>query len=314
MKERLKGRDLDVVVIGDATIALTTDEPLARVGALTRSQRGDALVTCVQASRLGAATMFVTRVGDDALGDWLLESWEREGIHLDFTKKTHGRNALHLVSQVDGPHNAIAYREGSAQTTLAPEDLDGIPWGWTALVFAAGATQALGPGPEATIARAFELGRAAGARTVFDPTLRSGLWSSDAAAKRAFDAILPLTDVLVIGAPYASGKLLGHAAAEDAAREAARRGVRQVVVRDGGRGVLSIEGAELRRVTASADPPSHANDDPSWPRASFDGALLASLARGVRLADAAAFALHALHHTRASTGAGFERLPGEELW
>ncbi|TNF33438.1 MAG: hypothetical protein EP329_08315, partial [Deltaproteobacteria bacterium] len=229
VKERLKGRDLDVVVVGDATIALTTDEPLVRTTRFSPGQRGDALLSCIQASRLGAAALLVARVAGDDLGEWLLESWERQGVHLDFVRKRAGHNALWLGSSVDGPHHAVSYRQGCVQTTLSPEDLEGIPWGWTSLVFSTGSTQALGPSPAATLAEAFERGRAAGARTVFDPTLRADLWDSDAAAKRAFESLLPLVDVLVLDAPYASGKLLGLASAEDAAREAVHRGVRRVV-------------------------------------------------------------------------------------
>jgi len=303
-----------VVVIGDATVALTTDEPLGSALTLTRGQRGSALVSCVQAARLGASALFVARVGADALGEWLLESWERQGVHLDFARKCPGRNALWLASDADGLHHAVSYREGSAQTTLSPEDLDGIPWGWTTLVFATGATQALGPGPAATIAQAFERGRTAGARTIFDPTLRAGLWPSDGAAKRAFEALLPLTDMLVLDAPYASGKLLGLANAEEAAREVVHRGVRRVVVRDGDRGALTLDGKTLRRVALPDGLELPPTRDPAWGRASFDGALVAALARGQALPEAAGFALRALAHTRSADGAGFDRLPSQELW
>ena len=325
----LQGRDLDVVVIGHATVALTADASLVHATHLARGQRGDALLSCVQAARLGASTVLVARVGDDVFGDWLFESWEREGGHLDFTRRSPLKNALVLASVADGPQRAITYREGSAAATLDPADLEGIPWGWTRLVFGTGATQALGPGPEATLARAFALGRASGARTVFDPALRAHQWPSEAAARRAFDALLPDTDVLILGAPYATGKLLGHADVDDAARAALDRGVPQVVLREGTRGAVVVDRGRILHLPAAPDPPAPSAQvpplDPAWPQASFNGALLASLARGGPLTDAVAFALRAQSHTRtapvvdvgrpgAREPGAFDRLPGAELW
>ncbi|MCA9518766.1 MAG: hypothetical protein KC635_27715, partial [Myxococcales bacterium] len=192
--DALASRDLHALVIGDASVALVADAPLVRADTLARDQRGDALIAAVQAARLGAATAFVTRVGDDVFGDWLLESWEAEGLHLDFARRCHGRNALVLASRADGPHRAVAYREGSVAAQLDDSDVDGLPYGRARALFASGATQALGPSPSAAILRAFEHARAAGVQTVFDPSLRAGLWpgpDGDRAAQAAFDALLP---------------------------------------------------------------------------------------------------------------------------
>lgn len=315
MTDPLRTRDLDVVAVGEAIVALTADESLLDATSFAREQRGDALLTVVQAARLGAATVFVTRVGDDVFGDWLLESWEREGVHLDFAQRCAGHNALLLSSRVDGAHRAIVYRDGSVGVGLDAGDLDPVPWGWTQLAFATGSTQALGPGPEAAVAHALASARAAGARAVYDPALRAGLWPSDAAAARAFEATLPDVDLLVISAPYATGKLLGRAAADEAAREATRRGVGQTIVREPGGDLVVADRGAIRRVAVDThEAAAGGDDDPTWARASFDGALLAALARGRGLVDAARFARTAAERTLATDARGFARLPGLELW
>lgn len=305
-------RDLHALIIGDASVALVAEAPLVRAETLARDQRGDALIAAVQAARLGAVTAFVTRVGDDVFGDWLLESWEAEGLHLDFARRCHGRNALLLASRADGPHRAVAYREGSVAAQLDDSDVDGLPYRRARTLFASGATQALGPSPSGALLRAFERAREAGVETIFDPSLRAGLWpgaDGDRAAQAAFDALLPLTDVLVVGAPYASGKLLGQAGAADAARAALHRGVRRVVVRDSGRGAVVGEAGRVARLEASGGEPL--GNDAIWPPAAFDGALVAALAAGDDLAEAGRRALAALAASRSGRGRGFDRLARE---
>ncbi len=299
-------RDLGVVVIGDAVVSLAAEGPLVDASTLRRGQRGEAIVAAVQAARLGVQAALVTRVGDDVFGDWLLESWEAQGVHLDFAQRCQGRNSLELRSLAGGPHDALTYREGSVATGLDRADVEPVPWDRTRLVFATGATQALSPSARAAVSHAFDLARAAGARTVYSPTFRPGLWrGGDGAARDALEELLPLTDVLVIGAPLASGKLLATADAAEAARALGRRGVSQVVVRDAGRGCVTLERQVLRRLAADVT----LGADPLWPTASFDGALLAALAGGAALQDAAAGAMRAMSATARAEAGGFDRLP-----
>src|SRR5690606_3775222 len=141
---------------------------------------------------------------------WLLARWERAGLHLDGARRCRGRNAIVLRSRDDGPRTAIAYREGGVASALDRSDLDGVPWRRARLLYVSGTTQALGPGATATVLHALEAARAAEVTTVHAPGLRSGVWPDDAwdRARRAFDEATPLVDVLVIGAPIASAKLL----------------------------------------------------------------------------------------------------------
>jgi len=305
----MSARDLHAVVIGDATVALVTDAPLLHATAFAREQRGDAIIAAVQAARLGATTALVARVGDDVFGDWLLETWEREELHLDFAYRGRGRNALTLESRADGPHRALLYRAGGAASALDRDDVAQVPWRRARVAFATGPTLALGPSPRAAVLRAFELAREAGVHTILDPCLRAGAWpeEDDPATTAALHELLPMVDTLVIGAPYATGRLLTRANAAEAAQEARRRGVPRVVVRDSGRAAVLAEGHQVTRVEAPNG--GHLGDDAGWATGSFAGALIAGLAAGRPLDAACLQALEAMGRTLAGTGAGFARLP-----
>ncbi len=285
------GRDLGLVVIGDGQVALVADGPLDEALVYRRSQTGNALLTAIGGARLGLEVALVTRLGSDAFTPWLLQSWEAEYLHLDYARQVAGRNAVALVgADADGRQEQV-YREGAA-ATLDVDDVAPVPWELTRYVYAPGATSALGPRPHEAVRSAFAAARSKGAVTIHDPTLRSGLWPEDAEsrAKEAFDDLLPLTDILVIGAPFATGRLLARATAEEAAQAAQRRGVPRVVVRLGGqRGCLVVDRDEVTQIPG-VEPPEVRRS--GWgAEAAFTAGLVAGLVRGQSLAEAAATAL-----------------------
>ncbi|MDP6947371.1 MAG: PfkB family carbohydrate kinase, partial [Myxococcota bacterium] len=126
--------------------------------------------------------------------------------------------------------------------------------------------------------------------TVYDPALHRGVWpeGSSGAARGAFDALVPLTDVLVISAPFATGQLLQRASAAEAADVAQRRGLSRVIVRHGRRGCVVVDHDEVREITV---PTEAAVRTSPLGEAVFNGAVCAALMRGQRLEDAAHAAL-----------------------
>lgn len=275
-------RDLDLVVVGGALVALVADAPLEEAKTFRRAQRGSAISTAIAAAKRRCAVALVTRLGEDPLSRWLVAEWEAVGLHLDFAREVAGRTGLALVGgpgegRIDGG-DVITFRDGSAAAGLEPADLDQVPWSRVKLVYATGSTQAISPSARTTVRAAFERGRAEGARAVYDPTLHEGLWPGPAStlARAAFLEVLPALDVLLLDAPLATGRLLGHAHAADAARAARERGVPGAFVRDGTRGLVAAEQAEVRRF------PGRLPDGPI-----LAGELLAALARGCSILAAA---------------------------
>jgi sugar/nucleoside kinase (ribokinase family) len=220
-----------------------------------------------------------------------VETWDGAGIHLDYVRYSAGRNILALRSDRPDATGCVVWREGSAPTGLAPQDLDGVPWDLTRLVYASGATQALGPLPRSTVLAAFGSARRAGALTVFRPALREAGWSSSATstARAAFDEILPMTDVLLMEAPFEAGRMLDQPSAELALDEIQRRGVTRTLLSVASRGLHVMDGEERTSIEA----PHHQDLD------LLLGPILASLAGGTEIRQA-------VDHCVSDDGAGGE--------
>jgi 2-dehydro-3-deoxygluconokinase len=274
-----------IVVIGDAQIAMVADGPISEATTFRRSQSGDALVTAVVISRLDQPVAFVTRIGTDGFTDGLLQSWDAESLHLDYTRQVSGRNAITFM----GDGDAVRLRDGAA-AGLDTDDIAQILWQATNMVFAPGSTSALGVKPHAALVAALTSARERNVVTVFDPMLHRGVWPEGATqgARSAFEELLPLTDLLLISAPFATGQLLQRASASEAAEVAQRRGVAQAVIRHGRRGCVVVD--RDRVITIEHAATGAARTTPLG-EAVFDGAVMAAVAAGESLEEAARGAL-----------------------
>jgi sugar/nucleoside kinase (ribokinase family) len=274
-----------IVVIGDAQITMVADGPIGDASTFRRSQSGDALITAVVISRLDQPVAFVTRIGTDGFTDGLLQSWDAESLHLDYTRQVTGRNAITLM----GDGEAVRLRDGAA-AGLDADDIGQILWQATNMVFAPGSTSALGIKPHEALVAALTSARERNVTTVFDPMLHRGVWPEGAAqgARSAFEDLLPLTDLLLIGAPFATGQLLQRASAIEAAEVAQRRGVTQAVIRHGRRGCVVVD---RDQVITIEQPAANAARTTPLGEAVFDGAVVAGVASGLSLEEAARGAL-----------------------
>jgi len=276
-------RELGLVVIGAGGLVLRTEDGLREATSYIREHGGDTATAAMDCAKEGVDTALVTRVGDDPLAAWLTETWDAAGVHLDYVHHSPGRNMMTLCSdRVDGG-GMVTWREGVAPARLAPEDLDGVPWDRTRVVYTSGTTQALGEGPAKTALAAFTAARRAGTLTVYRPALRQAQWPSSGGSlgRAAFEALLPLTDVLLLEAPFEAGRILGRPTVDGALEELERRGVRRALVALTSRGLTVQEPDE--QVTHESSSPIALDQ--------IVGSVLAALARGESLVEATAGAL-----------------------
>ena len=114
----------DIVAIGECCIELFSDGPIAAASSFHRAYSGDALNVLYMASKLGSSCGYITRVGDDPFSDYMLEEWKRNDIDTAAIKRVRGFAGLVFISQLaKGEREPFYYREGSAASTIAPEDL-----------------------------------------------------------------------------------------------------------------------------------------------------------------------------------------------
>ena len=134
-------------------------------------------------SRLGYRSAWISRLGDEPLGDLVLNAIAREGVDVSQVIRDPTRNTgLYLKH-----HNATGvtriqyYRRGSAASNLQPDDLSPDHFRDARLVHLNGMTFALSESCARTMRRAVELTLDSGAMISLDLNLRLQLWSIESA-------------------------------------------------------------------------------------------------------------------------------------
>ena len=244
----------------------------------------------VAASRLGARTTLIGRLGKDSFGAELRTFLGDQAIDLGYvveTAEAHTGTAIITVAEAD---NTIVVVPG-ANGLVGADDVEVVPL----LAGDVAVSQCESPLP--TIAAFFRRGRAAGATTLLNP----------APAQRMSDELLALVDILVLNETE-----LGFLAGVDlsdsdeaakiigVARRLQARQDQTICVTLGKRGVLALAGREEIAVqgrTVRAVDTTGAGD-------CFVGALAAQLADGAPLRAALAFANAAASISVQRMGAG----------
>jgi 2-dehydro-3-deoxygluconokinase len=274
------GTDLDVLVIGEVLVEISSREPLGERTAATVDFSGDALNVACAAASAGARTALLARIPDDELGDAIVAKLRRFGVRTDTVIRGEGQHGLYL-SHGDplGGREFTYVRRGSFGSTLAPDDLDPDLLAATAVVTASGIATAVSDSTAALVERA-----AAAARCfVYDPNLRLRLTTA-ARAAATLARLAPHCAVVTPSWPTEAEALLGPAPDEAAVVTRLRAlGARDVVVTRGAQGSLVAAGPDLTDVPVV---PAPQVVDQTGAGDSMTGTLCARLAAGDDLVEA----------------------------
>ena len=279
----------DVIAVGETMCSLVAlDGSLDQATSFRATHGGAESNTCVALARLGRSAAWVSRLGEDPIGDRILAELGREGVELSWVTRDPERPTGLMLRDTVG--TVRYYRTGSAASALSPDDLAEAPIEDAHAVFATGLTPLLGRDPGRAV-RAL-LRRARGTR-VLDLNLRRGLWGSD----RAVDLIAPMLRScdLVLGGVEEFRAFEDEPTPQRLAQAFARRGPREVVVKGGssGAGALDPDGRwhEIAPVPVPDVDPVGAGDafDGGYLHARLDGAdVPEALLEGARCGAAVA--------------------------
>ncbi len=234
---------LDIICIGESLIELSTDERLVFAQTLNKYYGGDAIVTAVAASRLGSRVGFITRVGNDAFKDFLLDSWAAENIEINYVRLVEGYNGLYIVSrQSDGKKELAFYRKKSAATMLSIDDIQEDYIERASIVYSTGITQSLSQSARDAVNKAFFVAKCKQTLTAYDPNFRSGLWS-ETEAREAFEEVVDNVDILLLNSKHDGEKLFQQNSPDKLIKTYWDMGVSIVAVKMGDQGsVIGYKG------------------------------------------------------------------------
>lgn len=206
-------------------------------------------------ARLGVASTWMGRLGDDAIGRLIARQLRAEGVDLAVTIDPVAPTAVMLKERpAPGASSVMYYRAGSAGSRLAPDHLHEAAIRSARLLHITGITAALGDSPRAAVHAAIDIARGAGVAVSFDVNHRSRLWSPDA-ARDEYRALAARADVVFAGQDEAE-LLTGEREPEAQARALAALGASQAVVKLGADGALASEAGSAEVVRQPAFPVS----------------------------------------------------------
>lgn len=231
---------LDVITIGEAMamfVATETGE-LAEVEHFMKRVAGAELNVATGLARLGLSVGWVSRVGADSFGRFVLTALAKEGIDARGVS-TDGRYAtgFQLKSKVENGTDPIVeyFRKGSAASHLSPDDFNESYFVSARHLHLSGVAAALSESSYALLDRAARTMKAQGKTISFDPNLRPTLWKSEAEMIEKLNRLAFQADWVLPG--LKEGMILtGQQTPEAIADFYLSHGVRAVIIKTGSDG------------------------------------------------------------------------------
>jgi len=231
---------LDVITIGEAMamfVATNTGE-LSAVDHFIKRVAGAELNVATGLARLGLKVGWVSRVGNDSFGQFVLDTLKKEGIETaGVTLDGRYPTGFQLKSKVtDGTDPIVEYfRKGSAASHLSVEDFNPIWFTAARHLHLSGVAAALSASSYALLDHAAGAMKAAGKTISFDPNLRPVLWKSEAEMVEKLNHLAFQADWVLPGVK--EGQILtGEKTPEGIADFYLNRGVKAVILKTGADG------------------------------------------------------------------------------
>lgn len=235
---------LDAVTFGEVMAMFVAEEagPLSEARRFTRSLAGAEVNVATGVARLGHASGWLGRVGDDPFGAHAVAALTAEGVDTRLVAVDPGApTAFQLKSHaVGGDPEVVYFRRDSAGSRLTGSpDADAYLRGARHL-HVTGIPPALSTHARDFTHRAVRVAREAGLTVSFDPNLRPVLWPDRREMIAVLNGLAAQADWVLPGVD--EGRLLtGADDPAGIARHYLDRGVRRVVVKDGVRGAFLFD-------------------------------------------------------------------------
>lgn len=228
---------LDVITIGEAMAMFVATETgdLAAVEHFMKRVAGAELNVATGLARLGLKVGWVSRVGKDSFGRFVLHSLAKEGIDArGVSEDSRYATGFQMKSKVENGTDPIVeyFRKGSAASHLSPEDFRAEYFTSARHLHLSGVAAALSESSYALLEQAATTMKAQGKTISFDPNLRPVLWKSEAEMVEKLNQLAFQADWVLPG--IKEGMILtGQRTPEGIADFYLTRGVQAVIIKTG---------------------------------------------------------------------------------
>lgn len=185
---------LDAVTMGEMMIQLNpvTTGPIRHVDYFEKHAAGTEGNFAIGLVRMGLTSGFISRVGNDEFGKYVLRVLRSEGV--DISRVVIDREAptgLYFIQRgypIPEKSSVIYYRKGSAASRLGPDDIDPKYITEAKLFHVTGITPALSESCREATYDALRIAEANNVKISIDTNIRLKLWSAD----KARETLLPM--------------------------------------------------------------------------------------------------------------------------
>lgn len=190
----------DITSVGEILIDLTqSGADHQNIPFFAANPGGAPANLAVAASRLGASTAFIGRVGDDSFGAFLRRTLDEN--HVDIvgltTDPVHRTTLAVVALDPMGERSFSFYRDSGADLFLSPEHIPEAMLQSTHFLHFGSVSLTADPSRSATL-HAAQTAKAHGALISYDPNYRESLWSDRETAVHWMRRPLPMVDILKI--------------------------------------------------------------------------------------------------------------------
>lgn len=222
---------IDIITIGESLIELSSDINLSLATSLDKYYGGDTLTTAVAAKRLGSKVGYITRVGCDYFKEFLLDSWQAEGLDISQVKLSGEFNGLYLLARLkDGKKEFSYYRKKTAATKLSIDDISESYIERAKIFYTTGIAQSLSLSAKEAVKKAYKIAKKKGVTTAYDPNY-SPLICTPGEAREFFDDVISDVDILFLNAKNDISNLFEISSIEKALKDLWDMGINIVVIK-----------------------------------------------------------------------------------
>ena len=277
---------LDVITMGETMVAMTAENAgsIKYADRFSKHIAGAESNFAIGITRLGFNAGWISKVGDDPLGDFVEFSVRGEGVDVSELKRDSDRPTGLMIKEILSKDRArvFYYRKDSAASAISASDINEDYLKQAKFIHLSGITPALSRSAGEALFRVLEIAAENKIKISFDPNIRQKLWQDKEKMKKVMLEIIKKTDIILPGIEEAE-ILLGIKEPEKAAKKFHQLMGGTVVLKLGEQGALYYDGKKMDKVDAY---PVEEVVDPIGAGDAFAAGLIAGFLKEMDLAEA----------------------------
>ncbi|UOQ48393.1 sugar kinase [Gracilibacillus caseinilyticus] len=228
----------DVITVGESMVLFTpATSPMMRYAeTFSKDVGGAESNVAIGLARLGHNVGWISRLGNDEFGTFILNSIRGEGVDVSQVKRDDEHPTGLYFKEIRHAKDVRVqyYRKGSAASQITMDDIDETYWNEAKYLHLTGITPALSDTAYETMVSLMKRASTCNINIVFDPNLRRKLWP-DEKARAVLKELIGYSDFVLPGMEEAIF-LFGEENPERAAELFLEAGCDQVVIKLGEKG------------------------------------------------------------------------------